>query len=95
MRYWPDSKDPDAVADYLVDWSARLEDGETISTSSWSVVSGTVEIADSPAPSISGGTTKAWFTGGVSGEVCSIRNRITTSGGRTYDKTGNLRIRSE
>lgn len=97
MTTWP-TKDPNEVLDYEVIWGddptyglGRLEVGETIATSVFSVVEGTVIINSS---SIVGNVTVVWLSGGTSGEKCQILDRITTSAGRTYDHTVTLRIRT-
>jgi hypothetical protein len=90
MLTWP-PKDPNEVLDYQVDWSQRLETGETISSSTFTVVTGDV-IIDSSTHSTTG--TTAWLSGGTNGTPCEVLNRITTSGGRTYDQTLKLRIRT-
>lgn len=90
MLTWP-SKDPNEVLDYQIDWTARLASGETISTSTFTVASGTV-VKDSS--SYLAGVATVWLSGGADGEVCTILNRITTSAGRTYDQSVKLRIRS-
>ncbi len=90
MLSWPLPKDPDDIADYQVDWSARLEVGETIETSTFAVVLGSVTI---DSQDFSGALTTVWLSGGEAGESCQIRNRITTSGGRQWDATARLRIR--
>lgn len=95
MLCWVSSKDPDEVKDYHVDWAdnddPRLETGETIADSVFSVVSGTVVIeSDSDA----GGVTTVWLSGGTEDETCYILNRITTSAGRVYDQTCKLKVKS-
>jgi hypothetical protein len=90
MLSWPQAKDPDDIADYQMNWSERLEDGETIDTSVFSVTQGTVEI---DSQSLNGGLTTVWLSGGAAGEVCLIRNRVVTDQGRQWDATGRLRIR--
>lgn len=90
MLTWP-AKDPNEVLDYDIDWTDRLEAGETISTSTFTVVEGTVVI---DSDSDTGGVTTVWLSGGTEGEVCVILNRIVTSAGRTYDQSIKLRIRS-
>lgn len=93
MLSWP-AKDPDEVLDYSIDWGTnRLQTGETIDTSDWSVITGSVVIAGSPAPSINAGTTTVWLTGGTDGDVCELNNKITTSVGRIYEQLVRLRIR--
>lgn len=96
MLTWP-TKDPNEVLDYEVDWAAedepRLETGETLVTSVFSVTEGTVVIdSDDFAPS---GLATVWLSGGTDGEKCVILNRVTTSEGRTYDQSVTLRIRSK
>lgn len=90
MLSWP-AKDPDEVLDYQFDWSERLEAGETISASNFTIVEGTV-VKDSQ--SVAGGLTTVWLSGGTLGEVCLITNRITTNQGRTYDESVKLRVRA-
>lgn len=93
MQTWP-PKDPNEVLDYTVDWATnRLQAGETISTSNFSIVSGDVAINSQPAPA--NGICKVWLTGGTAGTVSVILNRITTSLGRTYDQSVKLRIRDK
>lgn len=91
MLTWP-PKDPNEVLDYDIDWTDRLEDGETISSSTFTVSSGDVEIdSDTDAA----GVTTVWLSGGTDNTTCVILNRITTSEGRTYDQSVKLRIRSK
>lgn len=89
------AKDPNEVLDYQVDWqdatTPTLETGETISTSVFTVVSGTVTI-DSQSNTTTVAT--VWLSGGTDGEDCQLLNRVTTSAGRTYDQTVSIRIRS-
>jgi len=83
-------KDPDAVLDYTFDWSNWLTGGETIATSQWVVPSGITK--DSEANDTT--TTTIWLSSGVAGSDYEITNRITTSGGRTDDRTFKVRVRS-
>lgn len=95
MKSWPLPKDPDDVCDYQFDWSDRLEEGETIATSTFTVDEGAVVVDDTTnPPSINGSLTTFWLSGGVAGESCVITNRVVTSEGRRYDSSGRLRIKS-
>lgn len=95
MDRWP-YKDPEEKLDYGFDWaSKRLEDGETIITSTWEVEEGTVEMAASPAPSVSSGVTKVWLEGGTLDETCIITNHIVTSVGRERDWSAKLKIKAK
>lgn len=81
--------DPDETVDYAFDWNAALEDGETISTSSFVLPDGLTQV------SAAAGTTRtAIFVSGAScGRIYRITNRVTTSGGRTFDQTICLKAR--
>lgn len=76
-------KDPQAVLDYGFDWSLWLQAGETISTSTWTVGSGLTKGADS----IVSGETIVWLSAGTAGSTYSATNHITTSQGRTDERT--------
>ena len=80
-------KDPNAVLDYTVDWTAWL-DSDTISTSTWIVPSGITE------DSSTNDTEKAiiYLSGGTAGEIYSVTNRITTAAGRTDDRTIRIKM---
>lgn len=95
MLSWP-SKDPDEVLDYQLNWAdpedPRLETGETLTSSSWTVAEGDVAIQSDSY--VSSGLTTVWLTGGSDGVKCELLNRVVTSAGRTYDETVVLRIRS-
>ena len=92
MLTWP-SKDPNEVLDYEADWSLRLETTETIATSVFSIVTGTVVINSQPS-AVGATAAVVWLSGGAAGELCTILNRVTTSAARTYDQTFRLRIRT-
>lgn len=91
MLNWT-SKDPTEVLDYQIDWRARLVTGETITTSTVTVVSGTVTIDSSSQTS---GVVTVWLSGGTNGETCVLLNQIITSAGRTYEQAVRLRIKDK
>lgn len=89
-------KDPSAKLDYGVDWSLWLG-ADTLVTSDWRVATPTtapagahLTMAAGPAPSIEGKTARVWVEGGVVGVVYELTNTITTTAGRTDERT--LRI---
>lgn len=89
----PFIKDPNAVLDYAVSWTAWLaEVSDTLVTSVWSVLTGTVQI-DSDVSDTTIAT--VWLTGGAAGEKCSLLNRITTADGRTDDRTIYVKIKEK
>lgn len=88
-------KDPDAVLDYHVVWADWLGT-DTIASSTWDVQAGLT--LDSSAVNVGSVTidgtsyaantvTTAWLSGGTASTRYSVRNRITTTGGRTEDRT--------
>lgn len=83
-----DSKDPDEILDYRVDWTARLA-GDTILTSTWALPTGITKVTDSTD---NVNTTTIWFSGGVDGKTYACTNHITTAGGRTMEQTINLPV---
>lgn len=86
---WP-PKDPDDVLDYSIDWSAVLEaDGDTISGVVWTFPDGLTKQSDS----VEGSATFAWISGGADGARYSVGCRITTAGGRIYDRTMSISVR--
>lgn len=86
---WEAIKDPDEVKDYSIDWSARLA-GDTINSVTWTVPTGLTK----DSQSLSGAIATAWFSGGTAGTTYQIGCRVVTAGGRTYDVTVRLRVRS-
>lgn len=94
------AKDPDAVLDYPVDWAngpdgspGWLEDGDTIAESEWFVPDGLTVGTGAQAPSHTDTTTTVWLSGGTLGENYKIVNRVTTTAGRTDDRTITIAIR--
>ena len=96
MITWP-AKDPNEVLDYQLNWAdadnPRLVTAETLLTSTYSVVSGDVAVNSSTF--LSTGLTTVWLSGGTVDTSAVILNRVTTSGGRTYDQSAKLRIRTK
>lgn len=88
--YHAPPKDPDAVLDYSIDWGEWLGT-DTIDTSDWTVPSGIVGGARSIDPI--GKITTIWLSGGTVAQTYTIRNRITTVGGRTNDQTFKITIK--
>lgn len=81
-------KDPDAVLPYKIDWTAWLA-GDTLSTSTWSIPAGLTKVNDTTE---AGTTAVVTLSGGAPGQIYVVTNRITTSDGRTDDRSFRLRI---
>lgn len=77
-------KDPDAVLDYKMDWSAPLAESEdTIASSQWIADTGiTIDSQGNDST-----TATVWLSGGTAGQEYAVTNRITTSAGRVDDRT--------
>jgi hypothetical protein len=86
---WPAPKDPDEIKDYVVDWSDLLGE-DTIAASIWIIPDGLTKTSDSNT----GATATIWLSSGVAGTSYALVNRITTAGGRTYDRTIKLKVKS-
>ena len=82
-------KDPDAVLDYMVDWTRWLGT-DTIATSDWIVPTGITETTATATTT----TATIWLSGGTPGVSYSIVNRIITSAGRADDRTIVVECRS-
>lgn len=89
---WEEPKDPDEVLDYQIDWSGRLDEADTIATSTWTVPDGLTEGAPD---SFDDTTTTVWLTGGTLGTTYDLLNRVTTAGGRTMDQTMKLKVKAK
>lgn len=83
------TKDPDAKLDYAVDWSAWLEDGDTITASTWIVPEGLT----ASGQTVEGEKTVVWLAGGTAGQSYKVTNRVTTSAGRIDDRTLQVTVR--
>ena len=81
-------KDPDAILDYIWDWSDWLVD-DTIAESVWVLPDGITKESSSYTDT----TATIWLSSGTVGTVYSIINRITTVAGRTEDRTKKFKIK--
>lgn len=83
--------DPDNKLLHGFDWSAWLNAGEVVSASEWIVPNGIVSENEQFTPT----ETITLISGGVSGEVHLITNRVTTSLGQICDRSFKLKIRDQ
>lgn len=81
------TKDPNAVLDYVFDWTEWLTGGDTISTHEVLVTGATLG-----SSTRSGAVVTAWISGGTVNQAASVTCRITTTLGRTDDRTLHLTI---
>ena len=84
-------KDPSAVLDYVFDWTKWLATGETIAVDSETdeklitITADTGITVDSSAES--DGKVTVWLSGGTAGINYKVACKITTSAGRTDERT--------
>lgn len=76
-------KDPDDIDSFGFDWSDRLAAGETISSSSWILPAGLTEDSSSNTTT----QTSVKISGGTSGTLYTVTNRIVTSTPHTLDRS--------
>lgn len=82
-------KDPDAVLDFPIDFSAWLTDaGDTYQSHTVQVTGGLAVVSSSQAL----GVITPVLSGGNVGEVATFTIRIVTTGGRIDDRTFYLKI---
>jgi hypothetical protein len=85
-------KDPEAVVDYQVDWSAALAGALTIASSSWTVTpteAGGVVVAGA---GVDGRAATARLGGGIAGHVYRVGNRVTLSDGSIDERSLVIRV---
>lgn len=82
-------KDPNAVLDYVFDWSGWLPEGDQILTATVTAPTGLV------VDSVITTTTKvtAWLSGGTAGSRYDVVCHITTADLRTEDRTLRVEVR--
>ncbi len=76
-------KDPSAVLDYVFDWTEWLATGETITDHT--ITADTGITADSSTEDA--GKVTVWLSGGTAGINYKVACLITTSAGRTDERT--------
>ncbi len=81
------TKDPNAILDYTIDWTRWLA-SDQVATSEWLVPTGLTKVGDSKTAS----SATVWLSGGTAGQSYMVTNRITTTGGRTEDRSFTIRV---
>ena len=82
-------KDPNARLDFAFDWSAWLEEDETIVSQTFEVALGDVVV---DADSELNGVVTVWLTGGTVGKA-KVTCHIVTSVGREDDRTMSITVK--
>ena len=81
-------KDPNAVLDYSIEWAKWLA-GDQIETSEWSTSDPALEASDG---SNTVTRTTTWLSGGAAGQSYTVTNKITTTGGRTDERSFAIQV---
>ncbi len=85
--------DPNAVLDFEIDFGAAwLAAGETIVSTTIEAEEGITVAPEGRPTTTTGGVVTVWLTGGSVGVVYDITCRVSTTAGRTDDRT--IRVRS-
>jgi hypothetical protein len=82
-------KDPSAMLDYQMDWTAWLNGSDQIATSTWDVPAGLTKGAETH----NGLVATVIIAGGTAGSDYPVTNSIVTTGGRADSRTVVLRVR--
>lgn len=77
-------KPPAEVKDFLMDWSDKLDTGDTISTSAWSILPLTSPPLVEDSETETDDSATIWVSGGAVGSLYTLENTITTAGGRKF-----------
>lgn len=83
------TKDPAAVLDYAWDWTAWLANEETIVAHTVTPAEGITVSSTAEAA----GVVTAWLSGGSVGASYALTCRVTTSQGRTDERTIRITVR--
>ena len=82
-------KEGQEVIDYSIDYAddlAEIDPSDSITTSAWISVSGSLTIDDGTL--FSSSTTTVWVSGGgTNGKTHRLKNTVGTAGGRTFVRT--------
>lgn len=90
MGHFPmlEPKDPNATKDYVVDWTDYLQ-GDTLATSVFTVPVGLTKDSETNSST----SAIVWLSGGTVGTIYTILNRITTTAGRTDDRSFRIEVK--
>lgn len=86
------TKDPAAVLDYTIDWDANdwLGSDTITGTPVWTVPSGLTKDSQSNTTT----TATAWLSGGTADQDYDVACKITTTAGRTDERTIRIQVRN-
>ena len=90
MAYPTCLKDPDAVLDYGFDWNNWLASSETIVSAVWTIPAGITKVSQVETD----GYTTIWLSGGTANTDYNLSCKMTSSDGRTDERTATIKVRN-
>ena len=92
--HWPAKAPGEANEDYDLDWSGKLNAGDSIASSSWIVVGApaSITIADGGHTAT---LTKVFVSGGAENQVYTFQNTVVTANGETYIRQTSMLIKGQ
>jgi hypothetical protein len=92
MLVWKGGKGPNEIADFDIDWTARLA-GDTIVTSNWTITAGDAPASGTLAVQSNSHTTtltQVWLIAGNVGINYTLQNVVVTANGDTLTENVQL-----
>jgi hypothetical protein len=89
------TKDPNAFYDVTIDWTDVLPEGDTIASSVWAIDDAPDAVLTLSADSFDDTSATVWLTAGTVDQSYRVRNRITTTAGRIFDRTIRVSIKDQ
>jgi hypothetical protein len=91
MAVYDFEKTPGEVLDYQFRWTKYLTGEETIASSTWTLSAGLTKDSDVFDQTV----TTVWLSAGIAGRPFTVTNTITTTSGRTAERTFTIRVVAE
>lgn len=85
-------KDPDAVLDYAIDWSADYLGDDVLAGSSWTVEPDEAGGVSVTASAFDTGVASVTAAGGLPGRIYRLINHVTMASGRSDSRSIVLRV---
>ena len=85
------TKSPGDVLDYSMDWIDWLAEGDTITASEWAVPTGITEDSNSATTTV----TTIWLSGGTENRSYTLTCKITTTQGRTKERSFIIKVEDQ
>ena len=82
-------KDPNATLDYSIDWSSWLAAGESLTSSTWTRSSTTLQESNT---TLTTSIATIWLAGGSAGTKYTVANKIGTTSGRVDERTIDIKV---